>query len=1140
MKAWRRHLLKLITASFISTTMLGTGFNGFVKADGSESLTVLPSIDTYVNSEDPDECFSQSTALEVGKGRETYMQFDLRDIDATIVKAELGLSSSWTESWVGIHTVLDDSWTEEITYNTKPAYEESAEGSAFISRSGSVSDITNIIKEAELGDGIASIAITGNSTARPVIASTRSEDEASRPYLKLTLTTDEDEGAIADTKYMLLRDVDKDNVTENLELPTEGVNGTSISWSSSNEAYLTADGTVIRPPWFMGDQNITLTATLSRGASVETSEYNIILPATERTVYTDLPDSGEIVFGDSSSETAQDMEELWTEKMTGAYGESGRKIMPNGGMVITLKCDPEEQNYFTAKFYGEKLDNEGSGGFILLDENGQNLSEYNNETFLMFNTGAPFENRFVFSTYIIPKELTEGKEHVTLILKGNGNIETRCIYSAYCHTETFPDIDISSMPGEAEPLASPPEYEDIRSQYTEKEWLKKQANEAVRLFMGDQIFESDGTNLKKGILEGLIPKCLVGCVPKNWNWNYEIFIKNNNFTYDTILSTVYPRTLRQNMTQLNAAEIFALAYCGDWFEFESDQEREEMLERVLAMLDFCCMAQGANGGYDDNRAKTWIGGPDRANAYAVLEGFGQQSLGRAFELIYNDAEEKGLLDVLIDDDNDDVLIKSESGNYEDNYFAEGETPRIPRREAYERMFKMGRDYLTTDGAGHAPNQDLADIVAALHQDNALKLLGSEEAWSDDERLFYCRRAVGEENNLYTQSRWMSPKGTILEANGSWQGSYSGDYGALAIRDVGRIAEIAAEMGHDEFGVYAERAWDTIGNFMSVGNSETGTPYTGTEGVITWRNTAYPRIGRCVIDAYSAITLKSPMAMRTVQYYFDLNQVYSINIEESYQQAHGSDAALDAIMMLVNYDGLYEAAEESREQNYRYNGETDEDFFFSDEVARTVAFRNNGELMYMSLQWRHLGGQTNELARVHFTTLHTDHIASIRIENPEGLDGYYIAKYKNYLVVMNSSDKNYTGLDLSQYFTVSEDQKVKELSGTLSDPDIRNVDLSPQTTLVFTVSEKYPFEIGDGTVTKTGEYNNDALLVKAIYDDGILTEIQTENIPSSLGIGENMNFDTGTEGDTKKYFVFSNFNNMEPLAKAYSIEKEVNE
>lgn len=57
------------------------------------------------------------------------------------------------------------------------------------------------------------------------------------------------------------------SITGNITLPSNGVNGTSISWSSSKPEYISPDGTVTRPAFGAGDQVVYLTATITSGAA---------------------------------------------------------------------------------------------------------------------------------------------------------------------------------------------------------------------------------------------------------------------------------------------------------------------------------------------------------------------------------------------------------------------------------------------------------------------------------------------------------------------------------------------------------------------------------------------------------------------------------------------------------------------------------------------------------------------------------------------------------------------------------------------------------------------------------------------------------------------------------------------------------
>lgn len=64
-------------------------------------------------------------------------------------------------------------------------------------------------------------------------------------------------------------------VVSNITLPSSGANGSTITWKSSNTAYITNDGVVTRPE--QGDVNVTMIATLSLDSIQLTKEFNIIV-----------------------------------------------------------------------------------------------------------------------------------------------------------------------------------------------------------------------------------------------------------------------------------------------------------------------------------------------------------------------------------------------------------------------------------------------------------------------------------------------------------------------------------------------------------------------------------------------------------------------------------------------------------------------------------------------------------------------------------------------------------------------------------------------------------------------------------------------------------------------------------------------
>ena len=72
---------------------------------------------------------------------------------------------------------------------------------------------------------------------------------------------------------------DTSAVTIDLDLPVSGTGGTTITWTSSDDAVITADGTVTRPSVGEADATATLTATVANGAASTQVPFEITVLA---------------------------------------------------------------------------------------------------------------------------------------------------------------------------------------------------------------------------------------------------------------------------------------------------------------------------------------------------------------------------------------------------------------------------------------------------------------------------------------------------------------------------------------------------------------------------------------------------------------------------------------------------------------------------------------------------------------------------------------------------------------------------------------------------------------------------------------------------------------------------------------------
>ncbi|NLV17789.1 MAG: hypothetical protein GXY50_11390 [Syntrophomonadaceae bacterium] len=103
--------------------------------------------------------------------------------------------------------------------------------------------------------------------------------------LTVKAMVDADAQAVADAKAALTFETIKgsntaeNNIVSNLNLGTIGANGTTISWTSNQPAYIAANGTVIRPAQGSSDQAVTLTATITKGAASDTKTFTLTVKA---------------------------------------------------------------------------------------------------------------------------------------------------------------------------------------------------------------------------------------------------------------------------------------------------------------------------------------------------------------------------------------------------------------------------------------------------------------------------------------------------------------------------------------------------------------------------------------------------------------------------------------------------------------------------------------------------------------------------------------------------------------------------------------------------------------------------------------------------------------------------------------------
>jgi hypothetical protein len=107
------------------------------------------------------------------------------------------------------------------------------------------------------------------------------------------------------------------SVTQNLILATTGLDGCTVSWSSSDSA-ISADGTVSRP--VTGDLPVTLTATLTHDAATDTKNFIVIVKAQMTDTQAVAAAKEALLIGYAESDSAASVTQNLSLPLTGSSG----------------------------------------------------------------------------------------------------------------------------------------------------------------------------------------------------------------------------------------------------------------------------------------------------------------------------------------------------------------------------------------------------------------------------------------------------------------------------------------------------------------------------------------------------------------------------------------------------------------------------------------------------------------------------------------------------------------------------------------------------------------------------------------------------------------------------------------------------
>lgn len=189
-----------------------------------------------------------------------------------------------------------------------------------------------------------------------------------------------------------------------------------------------------------------------------------------------------LIFGNKNSEKKHTVKTHLSEAYTGGMGETARRMLPpetegwKGGTVsFRMKIDPEKQNYFSVRCWGDESDRT----MVLLFIDGKQIGYRHVGDIDHIHHGngqKPFPGRFYYYTIPLPLKYTMGKKEANLELRSYGQVwpygmdfksyqkmmeqPTIGFYKAYTHTNSCVQPERNEKQGKAELLLKAPVRSD--------------------------------------------------------------------------------------------------------------------------------------------------------------------------------------------------------------------------------------------------------------------------------------------------------------------------------------------------------------------------------------------------------------------------------------------------------------------------------------------------------------------------------------------------------------------------------------------------------------------------------------------------------------------------------------------------------
>lgn len=400
---------------------------------------------TFVSQNQPDKrgiALASGEIITVGGGNEAYLKFKLNRaaIRDTLYSARLKLTKDSGKGRVSVCLVDNNEWSSElISYTSRPQGSQSLGTEYTVSNSGEVLiDISQQVCSAAASSDIITLKITGAENSEINFLGNTSQ-YAPRLYLR---TSDRAEIRCAEEAALsaLGRNIPSYVMTDLSETYSDGNGKTAkLRWDeydgsgkSLNNRHISSSGSITRPKWFEGNANVIAYAVIKCDDYTITRSYAVNIPAESAPDYSKYSFSNYIDIGNSQSEETQKFESIniSAPKRRRVNGRQFSYRSPeNGGiMVLNFSCVSSTPNYLTLKF---RCEDKASGKIF--------VSSFDNDSNIIELTAPEFKEsqskRFVYATYALPREFTDGKDWISLRLSFTSSSdrtdEQADIYAAY-------------------------------------------------------------------------------------------------------------------------------------------------------------------------------------------------------------------------------------------------------------------------------------------------------------------------------------------------------------------------------------------------------------------------------------------------------------------------------------------------------------------------------------------------------------------------------------------------------------------------------------------------------------------------------------------------------------------------------------